>query len=232
MDNSQNEHIPELGNLCFGNSRGNYVLERGIGFEEELFRLFNAYASDRDNSWREYGVQFENDTFFVFPYYWGDCTCGYAEADNFNEKHANECYHTKKKKIEKEWAIKKGELKEFEKFEYFSEYGLPENERKIYNKEIEELCKSMGLSYPHGCAVHCNCDYWERYYNYLNKIGYPNGCKKECLLMRPNFYYKPNGFEIQWYKYPLRDSYTNKPITLTEFKQIIDKCIESINNEN
>ena len=44
----------------------------------------------------------------------------------------------------------------------------------------------------------------------------------------PNFVYKPTNFEIQWYKYPLRDSYMNQNITTEQFKDIIKKCKYSI----
>lgn len=131
---------PELGNMLFGNSRGEYLIKRGVGFEDELFRLFEAYAPKRDNSWREYGEEFDNEIFSVMPYYWGDCECGYDE--------------------------------------------------KEYNSE--------------------------------------NSHSKDCRIARPNFLYKPTGFEIQWYKYPLRDSYSNKKITLKQFKIIIEDCIRSI----
>ena len=44
----------------------------------------------------------------------------------------------------------------------------------------------------------------------------------------PNFVYKPTNLEIQWYKYPLRDSYMNQNITLDQFKEIIQACRKSI----
>jgi hypothetical protein len=85
----------EFGNMMFGNSRGEYEVPRDRGFEEELSRLFDSYAKDRDTSWREYGEPFENGTFFVSTYYWGDCTCGYEDADQkkigYPEQHTKEC---------------------------------------------------------------------------------------------------------------------------------------------
>lgn len=47
-------------------------------------------------------------------------------------------------------------------------------------------------------------------------------------MEEPNFVYKPTEYEIDWYKYPLRDSYANKELTLEEFKEILNKCKESI----
>lgn len=51
--------------------------------------------------------------------------------------------------------------------------------------------------------------------------------KQDCLIIKPNFLYKPTGFAIHWYKYPLRDSYVNQKITLAGFKKIISVCIQS-----
>ena len=117
----------ELGNFVFGHSRGEFQIERGVGFEEELERLFNSYDPKRDNSWREYGSDFENETFMVHRYCWCE----------------------------------------------------------------EDDCP------------------W-------------------CNAEKPNFLYKPLGFEIMWYKYPLRDSYSNAKISLNKFRKIIDDCIGSL----
>ena len=50
----------------------------------------------------------------------------------------------------------------------------------------------------------------------------------EDTMEKPNFVYKPTGFEIQWYKYPLRDSYMNQNIDFEQLKEIMNKCIESL----
>ena len=48
------------------------------------------------------------------------------------------------------------------------------------------------------------------------------------IAEEPNFVYKPTGYEISWYKYPLRDSYANKKIKFKEFKNILEECKKSI----
>lgn len=45
---------------------------------------------------------------------------------------------------------------------------------------------------------------------------------------RPNFTFKPTGYELRWYKYILRDSYASKYLSLDEFGLMIDACIESL----
>jgi len=194
----------ELGNMIFGNSRGDFPIERGIGYEEQLERLFEAYAPDRDNSWREYGERFENDTFEVFPYYWDDeCTCGFDELDAAWDEanpHKPECYQT---------ALAKGRAA---------------NQGRADDALYTRLCAEYGVPFPDGCAVHCTCGCDEEY----AKWGEAHDHDPECLLVKPNFLYKPTGFSVSWYKYPLRDSYTSEQLTVAQFTAIIDKCIESL----
>lgn len=49
----------------------------------------------------------------------------------------------------------------------------------------------------------------------------------EQIAEEPNFLFKPTGFCIDWYKYPLRDSYMNQDITFEEFKEILEACYKS-----
>jgi len=129
----------ELGNTVFGNSRGEYPLKRGTGFEAEFERLNNRFEPNG------YVEEFENDVFTIFPYYWGECTCGYED--------------------------------------------LPDEQQDI--------------------RTHTD----------------------DCKLLKPNFCFKPTNFQIQWYKYPFRDSYTNQQVALKEFSQIIDACIDSLKDD-
>ena len=43
----------------------------------------------------------------------------------------------------------------------------------------------------------------------------------------PNFLYKPTGYELRWYKYPLRDAYANKQLAFDQFKAMLDECGKS-----
>lgn len=45
---------------------------------------------------------------------------------------------------------------------------------------------------------------------------------------KPNFIYKPTGFEIEWYKYPFRSAYMNQDLSRDELILIFAKCFESI----
>ena len=54
---------------------------------------------------------------------------------------------------------------------------------------------------------------------------------KEEMARLPNFLHKPTGFELRWYKYPLRDAYVNQKIPLHKFRMIIDECVASIKKQ-
>lgn len=224
----------ELGNMVFGNSRGRFEMPRGGGWEHELYRLFDAIDrskhNKRDNSWRDYGVDFENETFYTMPYYWGDCNCGYEKVEcGFKEQHGPDCYHTyvNNKLREKGWKDSTWLHTYLEEPE-----GMPYDKRtKIEDSIRKDACKKYGLSFPFGCAAHCTCDYGDRYAKYCSNSGYPNGHLDNCLLVRDNFHFKPDNIGIQWYKYPLRDSYISHEITLDRFHEIIDICISSLEDK-
>ena len=55
--------------------------------------------------------------------------------------------------------------------------------------------------------------------------------ENEDVMKLPNFVYKPEGIEIQWYKYPLRDAYSNVKLNEKKLKEILDKCVEFIERE-
>lgn len=53
----------------------------------------------------------------------------------------------------------------------------------------------------------------------------------EYICSLPNFVYKPTGLEIQWYKWPFRDSYINQEMPLQQFEQIIEHCLNSVRKD-
>lgn len=219
--------------MLFGNSSGEFQVERGVGFESELGRLFDSYAPSRDSSWREYGSEFENETFSVFTYHWGDCECGWESkrserSANWSKlnPHTNECYQSelKLKKLENGWTEGKYFLDSPKGMKY-SEY------REIEDQIYRELCKKHNLPYPYGCAVHCTCGHDEKWERFAEEVIKEIGEHPEsCPVVRPNFHHKKSGYKLKWYKYPLRDSYANKNLSLKEFSSMIDDCVDSVKN--
>lgn len=50
----------------------------------------------------------------------------------------------------------------------------------------------------------------------------------ETIANLPNFVYKPTGLEIRWYKYPMRDAYSNMDVSPSDFRKILDECAASL----
>lgn len=93
-------------------------------------------------------------------------------------------------------------------------------------------------------------DYQEAFYEFLvtngfDSYGYNNNGDDEFetdkFIIRPyywgedenkaflpNFVYKPLGLEINWYKYPMRDAYSNQDISIKEFVKILKDCADSL----
>ena len=50
----------------------------------------------------------------------------------------------------------------------------------------------------------------------------------DCYEVTPNFTFKPTGFEMSWYKYPLRGAYATEPVTLRGLVKMMERCLESV----
>ena len=213
---TETEHFVEmeLGNMMFGNSRGSFSIDRHSGWEgvwERFCRKMNInhYGWANEGSpLQKTGHGYENEYVWVMPYYWGDCTCGYEDKEltwGAANQHHHDCYQT----------IMRKAIKPYE--------GLPyaRKERKV-DKIRKQLCKKMGLSFPNGCAVHCTCDYEDRWQKFLEETDH----LPECPVVLPNFLDKETGFAISWYKYPFRGSYMSDLINVVDFENIIDRIIK------
>jgi len=107
------------------------------------------------------------------------------------------------------------------------EYRVSRN----YENMIYQLLEELGEDVSHGWFaefkndvfeirpyVWCDCDWGDED---------PN-----CPHHLPNFLYKPTGYELRWYKHPLRDSYANQKLSHSEFSQMIEACIASLGKSN
>ena len=203
------ENEVELGNAVFGCSRGDFEIPDREAWEKELFRLFDVI--DPDHYCHE--LEFENDTFKLTPYYWGDCTCDYDNREHewlINNRHEYGCYYYDYQKVKNHFPSV------LDRNRYLNEVIKP-----IY---IKHGFDTTGKDWWHGFSIRCDCGRDERF----EKWSAENYHSGDCLLVKPNFLHKPTGFEIKWYKYPLRDSYMNQDITIEQFAKIIDDCIKSL----
>lgn len=188
----------ELGNAVFGNSRGNCEINRDR-FGDLFCNLMERYnlCDENFNVKTIIGKDFE-----IRSYYWGDCTCDGETADKEwcdKNKHEDKCYQ-----------IELGNLMEKEG----DPYGFYDTQA------VKDLLKKHNLP-EQGCAVHCDCSYEKRWGEFLGSRGGYH--RDNCEVIQPNFLYKPANLEINWYKYPLRDSYSNRPFDEEELKEIFAK---------
>lgn len=56
-------------------------------------------------------------------------------------------------------------------------------------------------------------------------------CTEDCKFNHPNFHYKPEDIEVDWYKYPLRRSYSNVKLTPELLERVVNACIASLAEE-
>lgn len=197
---------PELGQWIFGNPTGAYDFDSLDGSQamEDMLRVIVERATG-DGYYADY---FENDVFELRPYYWGDCTCGYDEKEYAWDKandHRPECYQADYERL-------------------YARYGVGS---KIPDEEIKAICEKHGVPYNDrkGCAVHCTCDYKDRWQAFLRENP---GHADDCAVVLPNFRHKASGLEIRWYKYIGRGMSINRSVTLDEFRTIFDECVASL----
>ena len=236
----------ELGNLVFGHSRGEYPVPRTDFYYDQLFRLFEAIQPDYDSS---DGLEYENATFETHMYYWGTCVCGYDERKakwSERNKHRENCYQTALDLLRGAWLNAHPEPEgtalsmRVEQIDIDSAMisldpvGASDKWREWYSEKekfmdslYDTLCAEFKLDRKYGCAAHCTCDYDERWAKFLET----NDHKPNCPIVRPNFLHKPSGLVIMWYKYFLRDAYSNKKLSRRMFKKVIDDCIASVTEE-
>jgi len=99
--------------------------------------------------------------------------------------------------------------------------------RTTFEEQISKsLCRELGIPWNkgRGSAVHCTCDYRERWAKFSQNTIHD----LRCQIARKSFLYKPESFWIDWYKYPLRDAHSSRKVSLNEFREIIDKCLVSL----
>jgi hypothetical protein len=251
----------ELGNMMFGNSRGEYHVDRALQDEWHSYMEkagFDGYGyHDLSN---EHGI-FENSVFRIQPYYWGDCECDYEEKEaawsNANS-HRAECYQTELRGRLRAWEIEAGydAVKNraygdnsdplFGGFDVTTEEPFPgvtasvmmprtddamkaldaadKKRRKVEEKIMDDLCARYGLDRRYGCAVHCTCDFEDRWTAFCEA----NGHAADCRIATPNFTHKTSGFTLEWYKYPLRDSYSSAPLTPKLMRSMWADCLASV----
>lgn len=196
-----------------------YEIPREDGFQETLIRLFRKAGLDTrgfPKSWDE-DIPFDNGVFVVRPYDWDAyCTCGLDdEIDEWwdEKEHTPECYQNVLREREIEAGV-----------HISTPYDLrPANA----TEKLHEICVDTAREYGFpeiGCALHCSCGLDDEF-EATFKDKYHD---EDCHVVLPNFYHYRTGLKVQWYKYPLRDSYMNIDLDEEQWKEIIDECLQSL----
>lgn len=251
----------ELGNMIFGNSRGEHPVDREL--QDEWHSCMERLGFD-GYGWHDLSDErgiFENEVFWLRPYYWGECTCGFDQRDerwSRENHHSAECYQTELNGRTEAWEIASGykaiEARAFgrDRDNPFAGMSVETSEpmpgvttmfasprdddamkawRKAHDarergirKLYLELGKKYGVDPHYGAAVHCTCSH-DRDYQKWREANDHDG---DCPIVQPNFWHKPSGFKLDWYKYPLRDSYSSAPLTRELMRAMFADCAASL----
>lgn len=118
------------------------------------------------------------------------------------------------------YCVERGEFEEaFLKFLTqcgFDSYG------NINDEKLERLCITDS-------ADKSNSDYVYVFNNGTFEIRPYYWGNDEKLTNKANFVYMPDNIEISWYKYALRDAYSNKQLTFEYFCRMLKTCAKSLN---
>jgi hypothetical protein len=183
-------------------------IPRNAGFED-IFDTLITRITKIEHFKHHTGCSFSNETFQTTPYYYGKCQCDYGKK---YEKfiHKKDCFSV-------ELELLNTAFKNHEKYKNNNLL------KAVRANEERRLCTAHKIDYKEECLSEvCNCGAFEEFV----KLGctHESGCPK----IIPNFYYRDDDIKIYWYKTYFRNSYSNKPITLNEFKGIVGKCIRSV----
>lgn len=189
----------EIGNLMFGNSRGEYALER-----EEVQDLFvNMLGRMGFDSYGHIDSE-------ILKKHEKNDSGQYIQYSQVDEETLQEV------KLNGERFEASDEIL----YNYNGNTYEYEPEFESEDHEIEEEEKMFLISEATEDVTYFSNDIFE-------VRPYYWGDSPE-LAEKANFLYKPTGLKIKWYKYPLRDAYANQNITYKELEEILQKCLKSI----
>lgn len=108
------------------------------------------------------------------------------------------------------------------------------NSRGVYKVAPREVYQDAFCDFLHANgwdSYAIRGDGFEAQYEYENDVfiirAYYWGEDEEKAAL-PNFVYKPTGLEISWYKYPMRDAYSNQDVRVEDLVKILEDCERSM----
>lgn len=164
-----------------------------------------------------YGIDYENETFLMRPYCWcerEDCPwCGGCQAENLHPGHGVDCYQTRLRVLRE----KRGG------------YGDP-----AYSRARTELARAMALDPERGAEVHCTCggdEEAKRRYDACDCDWHKGRgpFRFGPATTGPNFWHKPSGLMVRWYKWIGRDTeYTPEEPVPADWRLIYAETVASV----
>lgn len=106
-------------------------------------------------------------------------------------------------------------------------YSL-DGERMVFQEAFGQFLEKIGADHYGYILGYNNTDTVFENDTFMIRPYYWGDDKQYIGL--PHFVYKPDNIIMVWYKYPLRDTYCNKNISLDEFKKILNDCVDSLKN--
>lgn len=180
---------------------------------DKFLRELSLKIEGNDKNWcTKYGTDFENDVFMIHRFCWCDredcpwcsgCRCPDSAFHYFLD--GKEVSYSEYQKVFDDTGYEEMVSKE---------WGSPERKKleKIFDEKIAVRNKRCEQTKDDVCDYCSNSGVYEKY----GKGG--NGA--------PNFWHKPTGFKVWWYKYIGRSTeYINEPDNL---KEIMRECFRSL----
>lgn len=147
-----------------------------------------------------YGCNYESDLFLMHRYCWcereecpwcGGCQAGYPEPT-----HGPACYQTRLEELRRTYGTEEA-------------WGWDVRHEKRYEAAKRRLCSELDLDYHFGNEVHCTCGATEGYMALVSACVC-DSCAATGAWGRhgavrgrraPNFWHKPSGLRVWWYKW-------------------------------
>jgi NAD-dependent dihydropyrimidine dehydrogenase PreA subunit len=185
---------------------------------DTLIRQIALACPSEKIDWAEkYGARFENDTFLMRPYCWCDedeCLwCGGCVCPTKVYLYFKDGVRITKEQHDAEWHDYVGSLADD-----IYEYGTKayRDYRKKWEAKIKERNRRYTIEFAGNCAYCTSTGLW----------SHPGLVKSFGM---PNFWHKPSGFRVRWYKYISRDMEFYGSTDIAGLKAMTEDCIRSIN---
>lgn len=190
----------------------------------------------KDGDWADkYGTEYEDDVILIHPDFQdAECTCGQSsEFEKIAVRCKRNCYcrlarrfsdrATKPFRLRINRLIhERGKFPPFDKRTDQIQAKITtesRKERSAQNAALRKLCKEYRIPWNKGFGSldHCSCGAQETMRKWVSE----NPHSERCPIELPNFWHKPSGLKVRWYKYIGRDmEFNGEALTSEQWRQI------------